>query len=513
MRRPRLLIIVLFQNLRDAVPHYARNPAPPLPGILLAGMTPPIVDVEVLHEMVRPIDYMTDAEFIALSFMDYLAPHAYEVAARFRALGKIVVGGGKYASTFPDVVEPHFDAILVGEAQGVWPAMVEDMVRGTLRKRYAAPEVPSLAALPPPRYDLVERAFSVPVVTEATRGCPHPCTYCALNIRRTPHRTRPVEDVIRDLTATAGLAWHRRRMAMILDNNLGGDLRYAKALLREVAQLKFLAVGVQFSIECLRDEEFVDLLAAARCRMAFIGMESLNTESLEGVGKRQNRVEEYREAVSRLHRRGILTFAGLMFALEGDTVDYYATLPQRLADTGVAAILPSIAIPIPGTPWHAQVAAEGRITDTDLSHYEGDHLVFRHPRLSAEEIGRAFRHVTGAFYRPSAVLRRWWAILRMQAREESPGAFLLKLGVLTAVYFRISRFQRHHALERVLLPMRSGSCTPSPAPGCSSTSVIPDRSSGPPAVLPPHQRPPLRPRSRPFPRATAGAPPHSRRFP
>ncbi len=117
MNRPKLLIIVLFQNLGDAHPYYARSPAPPLPGILLAGMTPSIVEVEVLHEMVRPIDYGTDADFIALSFMDYLAPHAYEVASRFRAMGKTVVAGGKFASTFPDEVQPYVDSLLVGEAQ------------------------------------------------------------------------------------------------------------------------------------------------------------------------------------------------------------------------------------------------------------------------------------------------------------------------------------------------------------------------------------------------------------
>ncbi|MCB0317025.1 MAG: radical SAM protein, partial [Calditrichaeota bacterium] len=102
-------------------------------GLLLAGMTPPEVEVEVLHEMVRPIEYDTDADYIAISFMDYLAPHAYEVAARFRALGKTVVGGGKFASTHPEEVQPHFDAILVGEAQGVWPQMVRDMLAGTLK--------------------------------------------------------------------------------------------------------------------------------------------------------------------------------------------------------------------------------------------------------------------------------------------------------------------------------------------------------------------------------------------
>jgi radical SAM superfamily enzyme YgiQ (UPF0313 family) len=471
MKKPKLLIIVLFQNLGDDHPYYARNPAPPLPGILLAGMTPPVVDIEVLHEMVRPIDYSTHADFIALSFLDYLFPHACEVAARFRSAGKIVVAGGKFATTHPDEVQPHFDAILVGEAQGVWPGMVIDMVAGTLRPRYTAPADGSLEAIPPPRYDLVEKKFSVPVVVEASRGCPHPCTYCALNIKRGSYRTRPVDDVIADLRSTHSLPWYRRKLAMILDNNLGGDLKFAKDLLREVARLDFWGIGAQFSIECLRDDDFVELLSAARCRMAFIGMESLNEPSLESVRKRQNRVGEYRELFDKLHRRGILTFTGLMFGLEGDTVEYYETLPDRLREVGASVILPSISIPIYGTPWYHQVAAAGRITDTDLSHYEGDHLVFHHPTLSPAEIHGAYERVNRLFFSGGAIVRRWWKFISRQEKTGPLPAFLLRLAVCTAIYFQLSVFQRHHAQVRVLSKAgkqagrhAQGTVIPAPAP-------------------------------------------------
>ncbi len=449
MKKSKLLIIVLFQNLRDADPYYARTPAPPLPGILLAGMAPPAVDVEVLHEMVRPIDFSTDASIIALSFLDYLAPHAYDVAARFRAMGKIVIGGGKFASTFPDEVAPYFDSILVGEAQGVFPRMVLDALSGTLRRRYYADPIPSLENIPPPRYDLVESAYTVPIVTEASRGCPHPCTYCALNIKRMPYRTRPIGDVIEDLKNTLGLPWHKRKMAMILDNNLGGDLNYAKNLLREVAKLDFWAIGTQFSIECLRDDEFVDLLAQAHCRMAFIGMESLNDRSLIGVRKRQNNVDEYKGAFEKLHRRGILTFTGLMFALDEDTREYYETLPRRLKETGNAVILPSISIPIYGTPLYHTVVAEGRLLDEDLSHYEGDHLVFRHTHLTSGEVYGAYKEVNRLFYAWKNIVRRWLRILGLQSRRESLPRFLLKLAVISFVYFKLSVFQRHHAQKRV----------------------------------------------------------------
>ena len=449
MKKPKLLIIVLFQNLKDENPYYARTPAPPLPGILLAGMIPPVVDVEVLHEMVRPINYKTDADFIAISFMDYLSPHAYEVAARFQALGKIVIGGGKFISSFPDEAAPYFDSILVGEAQNVWPGMIYDLINGKLKKRYDAENIPCLENIPSPRYDLVEKKFTVPIVIETSRGCPHVCTYCQLNIKRLPYRIRPVKDVIKDLTNTQRLPFFKRKMAMIHDNHFGGDLKNAKVLLKEIAKLKFWAIGVQYGIECLRDDEFVELLSKANCRMSFIGMESLNEKSLESVQKKQNKVEEYKEAFEKLHRNGILTFTGFMFGLENDTKEYYKSLPQKLDDVGVAVILPSISIPIYGTPLYQKMVKEDRIIDYNISHYEGDHVVFKHPYLTEEEIYSAYKKINKIFYSWHKIFSRWFKIIRLQSVNESLYQFVLKILVITFVYFKLSLFQRHHARKRV----------------------------------------------------------------
>ena len=199
MSKLKLQIIVLYQNLSDKQIYYNFSLTPPLSGILLAGLTPPIVEVEVLHEMVRPIDYDTDADFIALSFMDFCAPHAFEVARKFRKLGKKVIAGGRYPSTFPGKVIPHVDSVVIGEAELIWSRVVEDTVNGRLKKIYEAPFAPPLNNIPPPRYDLVEPNFSVPVVTEATRGCNHRCSFCQLTINPTPYRCRPIEDVINNV--------------------------------------------------------------------------------------------------------------------------------------------------------------------------------------------------------------------------------------------------------------------------------------------------------------------------
>lgn len=469
MEKPKLQIIVLFQNLGEEHSYFARSPAPPLSGILLAALTPDIVEVEVLHEMVRPIDYETDADFIALSFMDFCAPHAYEVANRFRRLGKIVVAGGKYPSTFPDLVSPHVDSLVVGEAEPVWARVVEDLVAGRLRPRYESPLTPCLCDIPPPRYDLVESAYSVPVVTEATRGCPFACTYCQLNIKRASYRKRPIPDVIRDLTATGSLSRPRRKMAMIYDNNFGGDMVYAKDLLREIGRLDLWGVGYQFSFNCLRDDEFVDLLSDAHCAMAFIGMESLNPPSLLAVQKRQNRVEEYKEQFLKLKERGILIFTGFMLALDEDTPEYYRHVPDRLEEVDPSALLISISIPIPGTPFHREVEAEGRILDRDLSHYEGDHLVFRPRKVSPADVFLAFETINRVFYSWSAIVRRWGrflgtylaAGLRRRGVLEV-GRRLVRSGLLSFIYFKLSVFQRHHAQHKVF--GRAPAALPNPDP-------------------------------------------------
>jgi radical SAM superfamily enzyme YgiQ (UPF0313 family) len=449
MGRPKLQIIVLFQNLGDKQTYFARSPAPPLSGALVAGLTPPIVEVELLHEMVRPIDYNTDTDFVALSFMDFCAPHAYEVARKFRKLGKIVVAGGRYPSTFPEEVMPHMDSVVVGEAERIWPQVVEDMVKGKLKKIYEAPFAPTLENIPPPRYDLIEPEFAVPVVTEATRGCKYRCSFCQLTVKPTPFRFRPIEDVIHDLKATEKLPFHKRKMAMLLDNNLGGDMGYAKELLREVAKLKLWGLGTQFSFDCLQDDEFVDLLFEARCAMAFIGLESLNEPSLSAVHKKQNKVEEYKELFMKLKKQGILTFTGLMLALDGDTPEYYKSLPEKLDEIDPSSILTSISIPIPGTPFHDEVERDGRIVDRDLSHYEGDHLVFKPKLVSPEEVFEAFRRINKHFYSWKNIQKRWWRFITTMSPK---GNFLWRMFrrlVLSFVLFKLSIFQRDHAQKRV----------------------------------------------------------------
>jgi radical SAM superfamily enzyme YgiQ (UPF0313 family) len=260
--------------------------------------------------------------------------------------------------------------------------------------------------------------------------------------------------VIHDLSATSSLPLRKRKLAMLYDNNLGGDMGYAKELLREIAKLRLWALGTQFSFDCLHDDEFVDLLQEANCTMAFIGMESLSEPSLASVHKRQNKVAEYKDLFNKLKRHGIMTMTGLMLALDEDTSEYYQHLPSHLDEIDPSVILLSISIPIPGTPFHRKALEEGRIIDRDLSHYEGDHLVITPKHVTPEQVFDTFIRVNESFYSRRKIARRWLGLIASYRRAANPLAWCFHAGIISYVFLKLSVFQRDHAEQRVY-PLRS----------------------------------------------------------
>jgi radical SAM superfamily enzyme YgiQ (UPF0313 family) len=250
---------------------------------------------------------------------------------------------------------------------------------------------------------------------------------------------------------------------------------YAKELLQEIARLKLWALGAQFTLNCLDDPEFVDLLSAANCRMAFLGMESLHEPSLKAVRKRHNKVAEYRDKYRMLRERGILTFSGVMLALDEDTPEYYAELPERLEGVDPSAIFLSIAIPIPGTPFHHQLESEGRIFDHDLSHYEGDHVVFRARTVTPAQVIETRKRLMRSFYSWPSIARRWWRLVRDSMAAGRGRHRWLGIPLITFVLFQLSRFQRYHARRRVY---------PAAAPRLTPTARAPADAAGHPSADP-----------------------------
>lgn len=393
---------------------------PPVTGIHLAAITPREHEVEVIHEQVREVPVDETPDLVALSFFSGFARNAYALADRYRALGVPVVAGGPHVSYWVEEALQHVDAVVVGEAESVWPEVLRDFERGTPKRVYRG-EAAELTGLPTPRYDLLENRFLVPRVLQATRGCPFTCSFCSVPDLNPGFRVRPVDDVIRDITSSHfSLPW-QEKVAWFWDDNLLVQRRWAKDLLRAMTGLDRQWL-TQASIDIVKDRELLDLMERSGCIGIFLGIESLDEADLKSVDKRQNRVGEYKEAIARLHDRGICVMAGFISGFDDQNPEMIVGTADRLNAIGIDVPFLSILTPFRGTPLYDEMLRDGRVlSERDWPHYNGYNVAFRPARMSPEALLAAHRAMWNRAFSPTSVLER----LARGARQLSPGGMML----------------------------------------------------------------------------------------
>ena len=116
-----------------------------------------------------------------------------------------------------------------------------------------------------------------------------------------------------------------------------------------------------------------------------IGVESMAQEELNALNKRSN-VEKLYEAVQLCRRHGIVTVGFYMIGLESDTEESIRASIEKLAAMRLDLVQVCILTPLPQTPLWQRIQDCYGIDDKDYSHFDGKHLVWRHPALSKGQI-------------------------------------------------------------------------------------------------------------------------------
>src|SRR5215472_1169849 len=101
----------------------------PLSMALLAGLTPPEVEVCFFDDRMEPIDFDQPTDLVAISVETFTALRAYKIARQFRARGVPVVMGGYHVTLLPEEAAAEADTIIIGDAEPVWRRLLDD-VRG-----------------------------------------------------------------------------------------------------------------------------------------------------------------------------------------------------------------------------------------------------------------------------------------------------------------------------------------------------------------------------------------------
>lgn len=422
----RLRIIVSY------IPRYRRghlwDMVPPVTGMHLAALTPASWDIDLVHEQVRPAPVSNDVDLVAISFFSGFADRAYQVADAYRRLGVKVVLGGPHVTYWPEEALQHADAVVTGEAESVWEKVLEDAARGQLQSLYRG-SAASLDGLPSPRFDLLEPRFVVRRVVQATRGCPFSCSFCSVPDLNPGFRVRPVEDVLADIhqplharrPSPVPLAQLQDKLIWFWDDNLLVKRPWAKKLLRALIPERRWWL-TQASIDIVRDDELMNLMQRSGCIGIFLGIESFSKASLRQASKRQNQVARYRDAVQRLHDRGICVMAGFIAGFDDQTSSDVVTMADHINELGFDVPFLSVLTPFRGTPLYDEFLRGNRIRrSAGWNSYNGYNVAFEPELMRPNELRDAHRALWRQAFSPSYVAQR----LSRGTRQLRPGALLL----------------------------------------------------------------------------------------
>jgi radical SAM superfamily enzyme YgiQ (UPF0313 family) len=387
----------------------------PLSLMVLAGLTPPEWEISIVDENLGAPDYpsMPRPDLVGITAFTSQANRAYEVAAHFRCLGVPVVMGGIHATMCLDEVIEHVDSVVTGEAEGIWPQVLEDTQDGSLKRRYDG-GLAEIKDVPLARHDLLATGYAFGAV-QTTRGCPLNCSFCSVTaFNGAQYRQRPIPDVVREFQSV------REKRVLVVDDNLIGTRRdhiaRAKDLFRAMAQANLRKEWVaQVTINFADDEELLTLAARAGCRGVFIGFESPTPEGLRELGKKFNLLKDrdFRDSVRRIQRHHIMVVGSFIIGLDIDEPGIGRRIAEAASQYGVDSLNALFLTPFPGTRLWDQMKSQDRIAldafPGDWKYYTLTFPVARYKNFSPDGIIEEMLSCDRTFLSTPRILRRVWS--------------------------------------------------------------------------------------------------------
>lgn len=378
----------------------------PLPAATIAGLTPRNVEIRFYDDRMELIPFDEPADLVAISVETYTAKRAYQIATEYRRRGVPVVMGGFHASLCPQEVAEYAEAVVVGEAEGVWERLIDDFRAGRMEKMYQATSRPNLVGLRPDRSIFRGKRYLPVGLVEAGRGCHFKCDFCAVQtVFKSSQTRRPTQEVVAEVRAAAAA----NKLVFLVDDNITSNLDVAKELLRELIPHKIRWVG-QSSINAAHDEEFLELMARSGCMAVLIGFESVNPAALKTMNKSFNLMRGgYERSLENLRKWKIRLYGTFVFGYDADTPDHFAAALAFAKKQALYIAAFNHLTPFPGTPLYKRLQDEGRLLYEKWwldDRYTYNMIPFTPRGMAPQELQRHCLEARKSFYSIGSILRR-----------------------------------------------------------------------------------------------------------
>jgi len=364
----------------------------------VAAATPRSHKITIIDENQEKIDFNSKPDLVGITCLTMSAPRAYEIADKFRSIDIPVVLGGNHPTALPEEAKQHADSVIIGEAEIMWPKLLNDFERGQLKPFYMSKEIISPESIPEPRRELIKEKYSVDGLL-MRRGCPNRCEFCTVSSLYSKDQ-RSIENVLKEIKNISA------KRIFIYDQNLTWNMDYTKKFLNEIKTInkRWYANG---TVNVLAEnDEFLKLAKEAHIFYWYIGFESISQKSLNGANKKNNRVEKYESAIKKLKSYDMSITGSFMFGFDDDTPDIFDTTLETINNWDIDVAEFHILTPFPGTALYKRLKKEERILTEDWGKYNTANVVFEPKNMSVDELFEGTKKVAKNFYSLSKIMKR-----------------------------------------------------------------------------------------------------------
>ncbi|MET1412464.1 radical SAM protein [Roseibium sp. HPY-6] len=343
---------------------------PSLALLTIAGLTTSDIDIRYLEVAdFAGLDRLPgDFDAVAISSYSAQIKDAYALADRYRREGTKVILGGLHVTACPQEAALHADAIVLGEAEPVWPQVIKNLKDAALKPVYDARSSSfDLQHAPMPAFELLDIDRYNRLTVQTQRGCPLSCDFCASSIRISPRfKTKPVEKVIAEIRRIKTI-WPKPFIEFA-DDNTFANKAHAKRLAKALAG-ENIRWFTETDVSVADEPDLLAMLRDAGCSQLLIGLEATDKTVLNGIEQKANwkakRADTYLEAVHRIQQHGITVNGCFVLGLDGQTEDSFDDVTRFVRDSGLYDVQVTVQTPFPGTPLYDRFKSQGRLIRED----------------------------------------------------------------------------------------------------------------------------------------------------
>jgi len=398
----KIKLILPRMSLRPMDSKFKLVMSPSIALLVLAALTPGEHQVVLEDENVTKINLNDRPDLVGISVNVDTSKRAYEIASHYRSQGIPVILGGIHVSANPGEALQFADAVCIGEAEELWVTILADAEKGQLKEQYFNPDPADMENTPVPKWAIVNHASYLYTNTVLTsRGCPFRCEFCynSCDYVHKVFRNKPIKSVIREIEELS------TKQVMFIDDNFIGNVAWTREFVREIKPLE-LKWHAAVSANLVNYPELIQEMRDSGCQSLFIGFETINEASIQGVKKSQNNVSKYEELISLLHKNDIMVNASLVFGFDEHKPQVFRDTLQWLIKNKIETMTAHILTPYPGTLIYRKFLQQNRIIDFDTTHYNTSQVVFTPKNMTAEELYHGYLNIYKEFYSFQNIIKR-----------------------------------------------------------------------------------------------------------